>query len=201
MPCHQNVLCVHQLPHEALAAGQVHVGFHPHATHRLPLAAGDALADALEQGRVLLLDPLVLRGLRADEAVLGVVVHHHRRRGEGAGTFTLCFPKRPQPRGVDVRVADGDHLVGARCSAVGEHGREQATGDGRGVGDVGVVERAEGPPAQHFVAAAVAELNKLCTLAAAGLPGQRHHQPEQHLRVEQEVEHLVVAPCQGCFSK
>lgn len=56
-------LPVHQLPHEALAAGQVHVGFHPHRADRLPLPGGDALTNALEQRRVLALHPVVLHCL------------------------------------------------------------------------------------------------------------------------------------------
>ena len=54
-----------QLAHDALAAGQVHVGLDPHPADRMPLTLRNLVADALEDRRMTLLDPVVLRGLRA----------------------------------------------------------------------------------------------------------------------------------------
>jgi hypothetical protein len=75
-------LTEHDLTHQALAGGQVHVGFHPHAADRNPLAPLDTLDDPREQLRVVLLDPRVVLRRRGGEHVLGVVVHQRDRRRE-----------------------------------------------------------------------------------------------------------------------
>ena len=71
------------------------------------------MPDAVEDLRVRLFHPRVLSGLRACEAVIGVLVHQLQRRGEGARALAAGFAQRPQPRRIDVRVANGrDHVVG-----------------------------------------------------------------------------------------
>ena len=94
--------------------------------------------------------------------------------------------QRPQPRRVDVRVADGDDPVARRRAPAG---------------------RAPGP-ARHAAAAAVAPTSVRSSasnapasvrqhpLAAGVLQRQRGDQPEQHLDVEQQAEHVVVAQAQ-----
>ena len=63
-----------------------------------------------------LLDPGVVLRRRRGEHVLGVVVHQRDGGGERADALALGLADRPQPGGVDVRVADGDGTVTCRRS-------------------------------------------------------------------------------------
>ena len=136
-------LAVHQLTGDALTARQVHVGLYPHTAHRLPLPGRHLVADALEQRRVLALDPLVLGGLRTREAVLGVVVHQAHCRREGACALALRFADRPQPCRVDVRMPDRDHPVGTGPCSQRQRRFQQSTCRSSGVSDVVEVEHVE----------------------------------------------------------
>ena len=182
-------LAVHQLARKALAAGQVHVGFHPHRTDRLPLTGGHALADAFEQRRVLALHPVVLRGLRAHEAVLRIRVHHAGRAREGAGALADGLTDGPQPRRVDVCMAHRNDLVRAGASWHCERGLQQLARRNGGTGNVVEVEGVEcrGQFAQQPLPALVRRR-------------QRSHQAEQHLHIEQQVEHVVVAQRERCLA-
>src|SRR4029077_4914998 len=101
-----------QLAHDALAAGQIHVWLHPHTADGGPLPGSNLGPDALEERRVVVLDPFVLRGLRAREVIVGVHDHQSDRRGEGARALSPRLANRPEPGRVDVGVTDGDDAVG-----------------------------------------------------------------------------------------
>ena len=73
--------------------------------------AVDLDVDPLEQLGLVLVDPRVLLGLRAGEAVLGQLVHQPHRRGERPHALAHRLAHRPQPRRVDVGVAGGDDAV------------------------------------------------------------------------------------------
>ena len=107
-------LAVHDLAHEALAGRQVHVGLDPHPAGRHPLSARDLRRDAGEELGLAVLDPRVLLRLRADEPVLGVLVHQPDGRGERPLALASRLADRPQPGGVDVRMPGRDDPVGAR---------------------------------------------------------------------------------------
>ncbi len=108
----------HDLADEALPRGQVHVGLDPHSTDRHPLTTFDACRDLREQLGVAVFDPCVVLGRRAAELVLRVVVHEGDRRGERPGALPHRLAHGPQPRSVDVGVADRDGTVTGRVAEV-----------------------------------------------------------------------------------
>ncbi len=180
----------HQLPHDALTARQVHVGLDPHAADRVPLTGSNLGLDAFEQGWLSVLDPLVLRRLRAGEVVVGVVVHQAERRGECACALSLCLAYRPQPRRVDVGMTDGDDSMGTRSGAEIECRLQHATSGWRSRGDVVEVEHVErGLQLTHQ------------TNASGLVRRHRTGQSQQHVDVEQQSEHVVVALAEGGVSQ
>ncbi len=116
----ERTLAVEQLPHERLARRQVAVRLHPRAADDLPPSFTHALAHAREQIRRVLLEPrVVLRGGRR-EPVLRVALHEHELVRERADDLAARLGERPQPRGVEMGVADRRHPVHAPGVAVGE---------------------------------------------------------------------------------
>ena len=107
----EEALAVEELAHERLAGGQVAVRLDPRPADREPLPGGDALADPRPQPGRAVADPRVLLGLRAGEAVVGIALHEPQLGGEGPHALAEGLLQRPQPRRVDVRVADGGDLV------------------------------------------------------------------------------------------
>ena len=113
-------LAVQELADERLARRQVAVGLDPRAADGHPPARLGVREDpAIEVGTPLA-DPVVLLGLRAREPELRVAVHVRRLRAERPHHLSLRLGQRPQPRGVDVRVADRRELVDVRAVPVGE---------------------------------------------------------------------------------
>ena len=113
-------LAVQELADERLARRQVAVGLDPRAADGHPPARLGVREDpAIEVGAPLA-DPVVLLGLRAREPELRVAVHVRRLRAECPHHLSLRLGQRPQPRGVDVRVADRRELVDVRAVPVGE---------------------------------------------------------------------------------
>ena len=134
-------LAVEQLAHQRLAAREVEIGLHPRAADDLPAALADALAQPLvEPGRVLL-EPRVVLRRGGREAVLGVAVHQRELARPRAHDLAPRLGQRPQPGGVDVRVADRGDVVGAAGVAVGVEVAEDRPRLGPG-GAVGGDERA-----------------------------------------------------------
>src|SRR5262249_16553870 len=107
-------LSVDELAQQRLAGRDVAVRLDPAPTDGHELPALHACPNALPKVAVTLLDPRVLLGLRAREAVLGVLVHVPRLTAERADRLAIGLRERPQPRRVDVRVADRRDLVCAR---------------------------------------------------------------------------------------
>lgn len=172
---------VDQLAGQRLAAGQVAVGLDPHAADRRPLALLHRLLDAGPHVRVVVAHPLVLLGLRAGEDEVVVLVGERGDVGEGAGRLPLGLADRPQPGGVDVRVADAGEGVGAGVRGPRE-GRGQDLADGRrAAGDVVQVQRVQGP---------VQGVHDL--VPARVVLAQLQHQLAQHLDVQIEVPDLLV---------
>ena len=93
------------------------------------------------------------------------------------------LPQRPQPRGVDVRVADGDRC-GARSPGPAGRGRARARR----------AARAAVPPTSSRSSASNAALQRRAAAGAgADRPAAgRASVPTQHLDVEQQVEDVVV---------
>ena len=111
---------VEQLAAHRLAAGQVGVGLDPHAADGDDAAAGDGRAQPLEQLGVVLLDPRRVLRRGEGEAVLRVEVEQAQLVGDGAGRLAAGLAQRPQPGGVDVRVADGRQRVRRGRGGAGE---------------------------------------------------------------------------------
>ena len=107
----EEALAVDELAHERLAGGQVAVGLDPRPADREPLPGGDALADPRPEPGRAVADPRVLLGLRAGEAVVGVALHEPQLGRERPHALAEGLLQRPQPRRVDVGVADGGDLV------------------------------------------------------------------------------------------
>ena len=95
-----------QLANHAFAIGHVQVGLYPHAAHQFPAAFLDALLDLAKQGGIFLLHPgkILHAGLRIGE--VGILLHELQRGGEGVFYHFHGFRPGPQPRHVDVRIAD-----------------------------------------------------------------------------------------------
>ena len=109
----EEALAVHELADDGLAARQVHVRLDPHAADGEPLPRRRLLLDAGEEAGMAVAHPLVLDGLRAGEAVVGVVVHEADRGGERASALAHGLSHRPEPCGVDVGVADSHRAMRA----------------------------------------------------------------------------------------
>ena len=166
-------LAVHHLAHQALATGQVHVGFNPHAAHRHELPRRHPFGDACKQCRVVAFHPVVLHGLRTGEVVLGVVVHQPGGRGKRAGALALRFAQRPQPGGVDVGVTHPHHRQRTGPSRGGQCRSQKLSGGGGGAGHVTHVHGIEG----MFQGA-----QQLHPTRVIGV--QAPHEPVEHLNIE-----------------
>ncbi len=129
-------LALHELADERLAARHVRVRLDPHAADWHEPALGDALAEALEELRVVLLQPRVLLRAGGGEHEVGILVHEREHVREGPGDLAARLAHGPEPGGVDVRVADRGDPVRARVGGRGEHGRELPPAGGGGAGDV-----------------------------------------------------------------
>ena len=135
---HVEVFAVDELADQRLAAGHVAVGLDPHAALALPLAVGDGLLHPLVKLRVMILDELVVLGLGRAEDVAGITVNQIQLAGEGAAAFANALTHRPEPAGIDVRVADG--VAGKRrgIGSPGELGAQGVVGPGDVVRVLGV---------------------------------------------------------------
>ena len=172
---------MHELPGHRLPARQVAVGLHPHPADRRPLSRlGGLLHPAVDLGLVLL-HPGVLLGLRAGEDELGVVPGERGDVREGAGGLADRLPQRPEPGGVDVRVADRADPVRAGVCGPGQRRRQLGAGGARGTGDVvevhGVQRTLQG--AQDVVPARIGGRELV-------------HQLGQHVQVQGQVPDLLV---------
>src|SRR5204863_7434041 len=103
---YEESLAMQQLTHERLAARKVAVRLDPHRANGLPLAARDLLFDPFVQVGIRLLDPRVLRRLRAREDVVGIRVHELDLCRPAARALSPALAQRPLPRGVDVGMTE-----------------------------------------------------------------------------------------------
>ncbi len=131
----EEALAVDELPHQAFAAGQVAVGFHPHAALGFPAALFHPGLDLVEQFGVALFEEVVQLGLAGHELVVGVLLHQAQHGGKAAADLLLGLGHGPPPGHVDVGVADaaGDDLVVA-----GQVGVQRLGQVGAGFGHAGV---------------------------------------------------------------
>src|SRR4051794_8001714 len=106
-------LSIEKLADERLAGWQVAVRLDPGAADRHPASRIDLADDPRVQVGVAALDPLVLLGLGAGKPHLRVALHVARLRAERAHRLAVRLLKRPQPGGVDVRMADRRQLMDA----------------------------------------------------------------------------------------
>ncbi len=178
---HEEPLAVDELTGEGLSAGQVAVGLDPHAADRRPLSLGHRLLDPLPHVRGVVAHPRVLLGLGAGEDELLVLVGERGDVGEGPGRLAPGLADRPQPGGVDVRVADAGDEVRAGVRGLGQHRAQGVAHGGGRAGDVVQVEQVHGP------------VEGVCDLVAARVVlAEFRHEFAQHLEVEIEVPDLLV---------
>ena len=129
-------LAGHELAGHGLGAGHVGIRLHPHPAHRCEAPIGHALLDAGEQLGVAVLQPLVLLGGGGGEGDVRVVLDQRAHVGEGAGHLADGLPYRPQPGGVDVGVAGGQHRQGRRPGRGLQHRAQHLAGDPGSAGHV-----------------------------------------------------------------
>ena len=134
---------VGDLADQGLAVGQVAVRLDPHAADGDEAALGDALLHAREKLGAVLLQPGVLLGGAHRVLELRILVHEGEGVGDGAGHLAAGLAHRPQPCGVDVRVADGADAHGRGVGRPGEHAGEFGARLLHGVGML-LVEGVEG---------------------------------------------------------
>ncbi len=138
---HEEPRALDELPHERFAPDQVRVRFDPHAADRHEPAFGHADADALEEFGIEPLHPCVLLRRRRREHEVVVLVHQVEHVRERPRDLADRLAHRPQPRRVDVRVADGEDAVGARhCGGFQRRAESRAAVRGGG-GDIERVDR------------------------------------------------------------
>ena len=94
-----------ELADERLATGKIEVRLDPHATDDLPATLLDALLDLLVELRILVGHPGAVLGGGLGKGVVGIFVHQLERRGECAADNVDRLAPRPEPCGIDVRVA------------------------------------------------------------------------------------------------
>lgn len=127
------------------------------------------------------LDPVELLRLRHREDELGVVVHQVDHVGRGTGDLAHRLAQRPQPRGVDVGVADRADAVGGGVGGGGEDPGEAGAGGGGRAGHVGEVDGVQGGA------------EGVQDLVAAGVLGtELHHQLVEHLQVLDQFPDLAL---------
>ena len=122
---------VQELAHHRLARNQIAVSLDPHTARGLPAALRGAAADMFEDLRIIVLDVIVLLRLRVQENVIGILVHQTVDRGERARGLLVRVAQPPQPRRIDVRMADevDDDLL----LLLGNFLFEELHGTGRGI--------------------------------------------------------------------
>ncbi len=106
------------LADERFAGGHVAVGFDPHAAGSFPAAGLDPLGDFAEQRRVMILRVAVKLSLRAGKVEVRILLHQPASRGEGASGLANRLAQRPEPRHVDMRVADGKESARAGSAGI-----------------------------------------------------------------------------------
>jgi hypothetical protein len=97
---------VQDLADEALAGRAGGVGLDPHGARGLPAPLAHALGDLREEPGRGLLDPRVVLRLAAQEVKVRVALLEPQHVREGPQALAPGLGDRPEPRGVDVRVAD-----------------------------------------------------------------------------------------------
>ena len=173
-------LSMGELANERLTAAEVGIGLHPHPSHRNPRALGDCGADVAEHGRVVLAHPVVVERLAAREPVLWVPLDQRQLIGEGPGALATRLAQRPEPRCVDVSMADrGDPMCTRRRRRRQHRGqlrstRRRRSGNRRCVGEVETVQH-RFERAKNLVASRVAPIELLHQ------PVQRPHVVAQRL--------------------
>ena len=168
-----------ELADQRFAAGQVAVRFDPHAALNLPAAVGDARFDLLIEGGIMLLHKRIVLRLRRAEHVARILFDHIELVRESAGALADGFADRPQPAGVDMRMADRGH-----SQRGGERGQPehllQRTARLRGVGRIVGVE----------IDRLVHRVQQLA--AAVVVFGKGVEVEQQHLEVEAHLPQLAV---------
>ncbi len=102
----EELLAVHELADQALAAGDVGIGLDPHAAIGDDVARLDRGFKALVQLGVVLLEHPVQVRLALQELELGVFVDQGQLVDGGARNLALGLLQRPQPGHVDVGVPE-----------------------------------------------------------------------------------------------
>lgn len=186
----EEALAVHELTGHRLGPRHVGVGLHPHPAGGDEPAVRDRLLDPGVHLGPVLLDPGVLLGLRHGEDEVGVVVEERRHVRRRTGHLADRLAQRPQPRGVDVGMADCADAVCGGDGGRGEHTGEFVTcrlGCAVHVPQVdgvqGAADRAQDLP------------------AARPVDGQLRHQLAEDFQVHDQVPHRLVEDGQPQFAE
>ena len=90
---------------QGFSAGQITVGFHPHAAVHFPAAFLYSLFDLLINLRKIFFDVGIQLRLSLQKDVLRKHFHHSQNCGEGTGCFLMSMFQSPQPGHINMRVA------------------------------------------------------------------------------------------------
>ncbi len=175
----EEALPVRELTRERLTGRHDRVRLDPHAAEGEEAPLLNGVLHTCEHLGTVLFDPLVLLSTRHSIQKVRVTLDELGHRGRRASDLADRLTHRPEPRGVDVRVADGRDAVAARLGGRVEHIAQLGAGLGCRLHDVLQVEPIE----------SVVERLKDAEATGCGL-GKLRLQLEQHLEVERELEDL-----------
>ena len=105
------------LSDETLAAGCVAIRLDPHRPTRFPSPLANSGRDSLKELGRILANPLILLGLTTEETEVRRSFHDPIDGGKRSEAFSPGLRDRPEPRGIDVSVTDGDAGGSARRAA------------------------------------------------------------------------------------
>ncbi len=100
---------VHQLADQAFTGRHVRVRFHPHAALHHDLARLNLIHEPGIELGIVLLQHCKQGRLAHEKPVIGIFVQQSQLRRKRAGTLARCFHLRPQPRQIQMRLAENVH--------------------------------------------------------------------------------------------
>ena len=118
-------LAVDQLTHQCLAGGHIGIRLNIHRAFRNPASVLCRHADALVQLRIMLPAHFIGGRLALNKAVLRITFQQSELRGKGACRLSVGFLHGPEPRQIQMRIADRCHQRRSRTVAA-LHQRAQA---------------------------------------------------------------------------
>ena len=99
-----------ELPGQRFGPADIAIRLDPHTAGGFPSAFRYFALDSPEQLRIILPDVLIQLRLTLSERVLAEFIHQGQDRMKRSSTFSSGLPQWPEPRHVNVCMADGRHI-------------------------------------------------------------------------------------------